>query len=109
MSGFPTKQELEEIIASGKLCLRCGKNPATLDQINAVWMIGHCEQCKKEARERSAKEKPSSGYHGVGDSDRVYSVHTLPDGTNLPVNKHGNVINPVHAKYERKPGEKPLW
>lgn len=103
MSNWPTKSELQAQIDGGQMCIKCGKHPAELGQIQGVWAIVQCEQCT------TAQSKlPPMGAPAI-DSDRVYSVHTAPNGTQIPVNQNGNVINPVHAKYTRRPGERPRW
>jgi ribosomal protein L37AE/L43A len=104
---FPTREEILELIKNGAKCPRCQKNPATLMSISGASAIGNCNDCKKIMEEKSSKIPKGTGK--IINPDRVHSVWTAPDGSNIPVNERGDVINPVHAKYERRKGEKPLW
>lgn len=106
MTAFPTKQELEQVIKDGKLCLRCNKNPATIENLQGAWMIADCESCKEKAREE-ARKRPKDNSMGT---NNVASVWEHPSGALIPVNERGNVIHsPNKNSIRQKRGEKPLW
>lgn len=101
---FPTRQEIEEACKT-LLCQKCNKNNAEPMNINGVYSVGQCGECKEKARiERSKMKKRHEG----GGSDRVHSVWEHPSGALIPVNEKGNVIH-TQPKYTKKKGEKPIW
>lgn len=103
MSLFPTKSELEKIIADGKLCPSCEKNPAVVERHPfGGWMIGICEECRERSNKNYVPETPRMG------SNRVHSIWEHPSGAKIPVNEKGNVIH-GEPKYTKRKGQPPIW
>ena len=103
---FPTEEEILDLIAAGAKCPSCKKNSAEIGEVLGVPMVGMCHSCLDKAVVEYKKTGPVRGYQSP---DLVHSVWEAPGGELIPVNKKGDVINPVHAKYNKQKGKKPLF